>query len=59
MFFNRKTISELNFKAQEDTAQVETEQKSEVTEATEGPDGEASEAIGKKKMIIYSASKLE
>ena len=49
----------MNFKAQEDTAQVETEQKSEVTEATEGPDGEASEAIGKKKMIIYSASKLE
>merc|ERR1712131_398764 len=31
--------------APEDTTQVETEQKSEVTEATEGPDGEASEAI--------------
>merc|ERR1711937_114316 len=29
--------------AQEDTTQVETEQKSEVTEATEGPDGEASD----------------
>ena len=34
------------FKAQDDTTQVETEQKSEVTEATEGPDGDASEAIG-------------
>jgi len=31
--------------AQEDTTQLETDQKSEVTEATEGPDGEASEAI--------------
>ena len=33
----------LIFKAPEDTTEVE---KSEVTEATEGPDGEASEAIG-------------